>query len=102
RQVTVSNVDQTANSVVLQLVNGHEQASFSISTLSDGQHAISATYSGGGSYASSIVSGPLLQTVIGTPAGAGPTVKLVQRFGVHLHPTHFVVTFSSGRWPIKA
>jgi Bacterial Ig-like domain (group 3) len=88
--------------VVLKLVNGHDQASFPISTLSAGQHSISATYDGDSVFASSGVTRPLSQTVIGAPTVDGPTVGLVQRFGIHMEPTVLVVTFNGALDPAGA
>ena len=99
-EVTFSIDGRTEPSVSIQFVDGHDQASFSISTLSAGQHSISATYDGGSMFAESIIITPLTQTIGGTPVVGPPsveipTVALVQRFGIHNEPTALVVTFTS-------
>ena len=98
-EVTFSIDGRSEPSVSIQLVDGHDQASFSISTLSAGQHSINATYDGGSMFAESSVITPLTQTVVGTPVVGPPsveipTVALVQRFGIHNAPTVLVVTFT--------
>ena len=99
-EVTFSIDGRTEPPVSIQLVDGHDQASFSISTLSAGQHSINATYDGGSMFAESSVITPLTQTVGGTPVVGPPsveipTVALVQRFGIHNEPTVLVVTFTA-------
>ena len=94
-EVTFSIDGTTEPSVSIQLVNGHDQASFSISTLSAGQHSITASFDGGSMFAESSVITPLTQTVGGPPSVEIPTVALVQRFGIHHEPTVLVVTFTS-------
>jgi hypothetical protein len=44
---------------------------------------------------------PLIETVIASTAGA-PRVTLVQRFGVHMHPTVLVLSFDSALDPASA
>jgi hypothetical protein len=97
---SIDGVQETP--VAIQVVNGHDQAVFSISTLSAGQHAISATYDGDSTFGSSIVGAPLAQTVIGAAVADGPTVALVQRFGIHMEPTVLVATFNSALDPVTA
>src|SRR5262249_25769487 len=85
----------------LKLVNGHEQAQFQTTTLSAGKHVINATYNGDAAYATSQLAAPLSQTVIARVVNA-PTVRLVQRFGVHMQPTVLLLTFSGALDPPSA
>jgi hypothetical protein len=87
--------------VALHKVNGHEQATFSIATLTAGRHVISATYDGDATFASSTASTPLTEVVRGA-AGVAPSVVSVQRFGVHMHPTVLVLAFSTALDPTTA
>ncbi len=103
---TIDRVSETP--VPLQVLNGHDQASFSISTLTAGTHTVSASYSGGPNFASSTLPSPLTQTAnaaaqrAAPTLQAAPTVVLLQRFGVHMHPTVVVLTFSSALDPTTA
>ncbi len=81
--------------------SGAAQASFQISTLSAGKHTVMASYSGDPADATSALVTPLLQTVIASAVGA-PKVTLVQRFGVHMHPTVLVLTFDAALDPGSA
>ncbi len=94
--VTFSVDGTTEPPVALQVVNGVDQATFSISTLSSGQHSITASYAGDSSFAGSLVTTPLSLAVTGSTVAPSPFVTLVQRFGVHMQPTMLLVTFSSG------
>jgi hypothetical protein len=58
---TIDNQAQTP--VLLSVVNGVDQASFSIATLSAGPHTISAAYSGDATFAGSSPTSPLTGTV---------------------------------------
>jgi parallel beta-helix repeat protein len=49
--------------VSLEVVDGNDQAAFSISTLTAGAHTVTATYSGDSTFDGSSVAGPLTQTV---------------------------------------
>jgi hypothetical protein len=83
--------------VPLQLVSGRDQATLSIASLGAGTHTISAAYSGDSSLAASAVAMPLVETVaVVTHPGAvdGPTIELVQRFGIHMQPTVLVLSFN--------
>ena len=69
------------------------------------RHAhISAAYSGDSSFAASAVASPLVQTVkaVAAPAVDGPTIELVQRFGIHMQPTVLVVSFNEALDPASA
>ena len=83
--------------VPLQLVSGRDQATLSIASLGAGRHTISAAYSGDSSLAASAVAMPLVETVaVVTHPGVvdGPTIELVQRFGIHMQPTVLVLSFN--------
>ena len=83
--------------VPLQLVSGRDQATLSITSLGAGTHAISAAYSGDPSFAASAVARPLVETVavVNHPGVVdGPTIELVQRFGIHMQPTVLVLSFN--------
>jgi len=90
--------------VPLQLVSGRDQATLSIASLGAGGHTISAAYRGSSSFAASAVASPLVQTVkaVNHPAGDGPKVELVQRFGIHMQPTVLVVSFNEALDPASA
>ena len=81
--------------------SGAAHASFQISTLSAGKHTVTASYSGDSTDAASSPVTPLLQTVIASTVGA-PRVTLVQRFGVHMHPTVLVLSFDAALDPASA
>jgi hypothetical protein len=87
--------------VPLSLVNGHEQAMFSISTLTVGTHKIGATYGGDKTFAASTGSTPLTQ-VVNDPTGEAPKVVKVLRYGVHWQPTVLVLDFSTSLDPSRA
>jgi hypothetical protein len=91
----------------LHKVNGIDEASFSIGTLTAGNHTVSASYSGDSSFAGSVVTEPLIQQVNppnhgGPPPADGPTVDSLQRFGIHMQPTVLVLTFNDGLDPASA
>jgi hypothetical protein len=67
---TVDGTPQTP--VPLQMVNGQEQAVFSLATLTAGSHRLTANYNGDATFAPSAVASPLVQTVTVTPHGGGP------------------------------
>jgi hypothetical protein len=99
----------THTAVALQKVGGVEEAVFSTPSLGAGQHTVSATYNGDATFASSVVSSPLVQTVNsvnqggGTPTGSdGPTIMSLERFGIHMQPTSLVLTFNDGLDPTFA
>jgi hypothetical protein len=75
-------------------------ATFTISTLSVGAHAITASYGGDANYLSS--SSAALTQQVSAAAAAGPTVANLQRFGFHAQPTLLVLTFSAALDPIRA
>jgi hypothetical protein len=58
---TIDGTPQTP--VPLQVVNGHEQATFSIATQSPGTYTIAAKYNGDTTFAASAAASPLVQTV---------------------------------------
>ena len=100
--VTFTIDGTTEPPVALQVVGGIDLATFSTSTLSAGMHSVTATYGGGGEFTPSTVTAPVSQTVAGKPAGAAPTVTIVQRFGIHMEPTVLVVTYSAALDPTTA
>jgi len=90
--------------VALHKVNGIDEASFSIETLTAGNHTVTASYSGDPSFAGSVVTDPLIQQVSppnhgGPPPADGPTVVSLDRFGIHMQPTVLVLTFNDGLDP---
>ena len=102
-------IDGTAQTpVALQKVGGVEEAVFSTATLTAGEHTLSATYNGDATFAPSVVSSRLVQTVNpgiqggGTPGEDGPTVMSLERFGIHMQPTVLVLTFNDGLDPTSA
>jgi hypothetical protein len=98
--LTIDGVPRTP--VPLQLVNGHEQAVFAISTLSAGKHTVDAIYNGDATFAPSPASNIVTQTV-DTAVVDPPQVVSVQSFGaVDGEPTDFVVTFSTALDPTRA
>ncbi len=97
---TIDGVSETP--VPLQVSNGSDQASFSISTLSAGTHTVSASYNGGTTFSSSTLPSALTQTVNAPASGTAPTVVLLQRFGIHMQPTVVLLTFSSALDPVSA
>jgi hypothetical protein len=74
--------------VPLQVINGQDQASFTTSSLSLGQHTVSAVYGGDSSYI------PSSSTTAAVTIHDGPTILSVQRMGVHALATTIVLTFS--------
>jgi virginiamycin B lyase len=90
--------------VSLALVGGRDQATLSIASLGAGTHTISAAYSGSSSFAASAVASSMVQTIkaVPAPAGDGPKVELVQRFGIHMQPTVLVVRFDEALDPASA
>jgi hypothetical protein len=90
--------------VPLQLINGSDQATFSLASLAKGTHTVSAAYSGDSSFAASAVASPLVQTVnaVAPPQVDGPRVVSVKRYGFHMHPTVLVVSFDDGLDPTSA
>jgi hypothetical protein len=64
-----------------------------------GSHTITAVYSGDQTFAGS--QGSITQ-VIQPPAGVGPKVTLLQRFGFHRMPTSIVLTFNAPLDPASA
>jgi hypothetical protein len=90
--------------VPLHVVKGSDQATLSIPSLGEGRHTISAAYGGDSSFAASVLASQLVLTVkaVSVPAGDGPKVDLVQRFGVHMQPTVLVITFNEALDPASA
>jgi hypothetical protein len=93
--------------VALHKVNGMDEASFSIATLTAGNHTVSASYSGDPTFAGSVVAAPLVQQVNpanhgGPPPADGPTVASLDRFGIHMQPSVLVLTFNDGLDPASA
>jgi hypothetical protein len=82
--------------VQLMLVNGINEAIFSTSSLSVGQHTIGASYTGGPGFNGSPAE-PLTLTIVA--ASTPPTVVGVQRFGYHTQPTVLVLSFSTALDP---
>jgi streptogramin lyase len=99
---TIDGVSQAP--VPLKMVSGRDQAALSIASLGAGRHTISAAYGGSSSFAASAVASPLVQLIkaVPAPAGDGPKVELVQRFGVHMQPTVLVVSFNEALDPASA
>ena len=92
--VTFSIDGKAQPAVDLIVTNGIARASFSTSTLTQGTHTITASYSGSDPFASGL-SNAVDERVMApatTPAD-GPQIKLLQRFGYHMMPTSIVLTF---------
>jgi hypothetical protein len=62
--------------VALNAVNGFEEATTSIATLTVGTHTIAVTYSGDATFAASAVASPVVQTVTGIHSGGQPPPPL--------------------------
>ncbi len=94
--------------VALRMVNGSDQATFSLATLAAGTHTITASYDGDTAFATSTATRPAIETVIPpsrptvVPAADPPTVVSLKRYGVHMEPTVLVLTFSSALDPSRA
>jgi Bacterial Ig-like domain (group 3) len=90
----------------LAVVGGVDEAKFVTSTLTTGHHSVAAAYSGDSTFAPSAVASPLLQIVnaVATTitAVAAPSVTLVKRFGVHMHPTVLVLSFDTALDSVSA
>ena len=86
--------------VALNVVGGNDQATFSTSTLTAGQHTVSAMFQGDSTFAASTVSTLLTQVV--TLMGRVPAVVSVRGYGYHWMPTVVVVAFSADLDPTKA
>jgi hypothetical protein len=100
-------IDGQAQAPVPLAVVGHvDEAKFVTSTLTTGPHSITAAYSGNSTVAPSAVASPLVQVVDAVTttitAVAAPRVMLVQRFGVHMHPTVLVLSFDTALDPASA
>jgi hypothetical protein len=90
--------------VPLKAVQGHEQAVFSLATLTAGTHRVTATYHGDATFAASAVASPLVQTVTAShnvPQHATPP-PLVTMESVHpvMNKCHrvkeVIIDFSGG------
>jgi CSLREA domain-containing protein len=119
----------TETPVLLQVVNGRNEAAFSIATLKAGTHTISATYNSDATFASSTVVNPVTQTVnpvtqtvtpvtqtvnpvtqtvnpvtqtVNPAVKIAPTIVSLKRFGIHMQPTVLVLKFSTGLDPTRA
>jgi hypothetical protein len=90
--------------VPLQVVDGKDQATFSISTLTVGAHTIAATYNGDATFAASTASRPLTQTVGPSfrPVTDPPVVESLKRYGTRARRTTLVLTFSAALDPARA
>ena len=97
--------------VSLQLVNGSDQAVFTISSLTAGSHTITATYNGDPTFAPSTALAPLTKTVVPSApapltetvvpsADAAPVIMRVERYGYHMHPTFLVLFFNEALDPV--
>jgi hypothetical protein len=96
--------------VPLQMVNGRDQATFSLATLTPGAHTIGATYDGDSTFATSAVPRPVTQIVlppnrptsVPTTVTDPPMVVSLKRYGIHMQPTVLVLTFSAALDPARA
>jgi hypothetical protein len=96
--------------VPLQVVNGHDQATFSLATLTAGTHKIAAIYEGDATFAASAVARSLVQTVTlshngGQTQAPSPlvTMESVQLVMNKKHRVRAVVIdFSGGVNPAQA
>ena len=89
---TVTFLDGTAT-LGSAPVNGSGQAVFTVPTLSVGSHVITAQYGGDANFVSSTSN--VVNQVVNASSIVAPTVVAVQRFGYHMQPTSFVLTFST-------
>jgi CSLREA domain-containing protein len=101
-------IDGTAQTPVpLQMVDGSDQATLTISTLTAGAHTIGATYNGDATFAASGLQQPLMQAVVAptrpvtVPATVAPTVVSLKRYGIHKQPTVLTITFSAAMDPAR-
>ena len=83
--------------VALAVVNGVDEASFTTTALTAGNHTIGATYNGTPDFATSQAI-PHAQSVSASvttppPSTDGPRITLVQRYGYHMGQTSIVLTF---------
>jgi hypothetical protein len=85
-----------ATSLGTAQLNSSGQATLSVSTLSLGSHAITASYAGNGTF------GPSVSNTVNQVVAAAPTVKSLARFGFHSQPTSLVLTFSTALEPATA
>jgi hypothetical protein len=89
--------------VALRMVNGRDQALFSLATLAAGTHTIGARYDGDSTFAASAVALPLTQTVLPPTTDADPPMVVsLKRYGIHMQPTVLVLTFSAALDPARA
>jgi hypothetical protein len=91
---TIDGVSQSP--VAISAVGGGVGATLATSTLSAGSHQVTVAYSGDANFTSS-VSSTVVEVVSAAvtppPAGSGPKLMMVQRFGLHMMPTRLVLTF---------
>ena len=89
---TIDGVSQPP--VAVSAISGGIGATLATSALGVGSHQVSAAYSGDANFASS-VSNTVVEVVSAAtaPAGSGPMLMKVQRFGFHMMPTRLVLTF---------
>ena len=91
---TIDGVSQSP--VAISAVGGGVGATLETSTLSVGSHQVTVAYSGDANFAPS-VSSTVVEVVSAAatppPAGSGPELMKVQRFGFHMMPTRLVLTF---------
>jgi hypothetical protein len=87
--------------VPLELTKGGDRATLQISTLSAGNHTVTATYNGDAADSASSLVAPLVQTVLSAAVSA-PTVTHVEWVGWHMHRKSLVLTFSTALDPVSA
>ena len=86
--------------VGVSVTNGKVQATFTTSTLTQGQHAITASYSGNAQFASSTSNA--VDEIVAPAQVDGPQITAVLRYGIHWMPTTLVLTFNQPLDPIRA
>jgi len=86
--------------VDLAVVNGKAQATLFTSTLTQGQHTITASYSGNAPFASSLSN--VVEEVVAPALVDGPQVTEFLRDGYHMMPTTLVLTFDQALDPTTA
>jgi uncharacterized repeat protein (TIGR01451 family) len=91
---TIDGVSQSP--VPISAVAGGVGATLSTSTLSAGSHQVTVAYSGDANFTAS-VSSTVVEVVSAAvtppPAGSGPMLMKIQRFGFHMMPTRLVLIF---------
>lgn len=95
---TIDGVPQPPSDITI--VNDVARATITLATLGIGSHTITASYSGGPGFHSSM-SGSVNLAIQSTGEDLAPFVASVRRFGFHHQPTRLVLTFSEDLVPTE-